>query len=73
MKTDSNIASVTAALAETYEGLRSGKVNARDASEMTNALGKIIKGRAAQLEYFSLRKDKPDVPFWHEKPGGLTQ
>ena len=66
MTTDANISEVTKALAAVYDGLRSGKVNARDASEMTNALGKIIKGRAAQLEYFNLRKDKPTIRFWQE-------
>jgi hypothetical protein len=61
-----SIGTVTKALWDVYHGLKDKGVDARVAGEMTNALGKLIKSRAAQLEYFSLRKEKPDIDFWKE-------
>lgn len=64
--TPDNIAAVTAALWDVYSGLKAHTTDARVASEQCNALGKIIKGRTAQLEYYSLRKEKPSIDFWRE-------
>jgi len=53
-------------LQKVYDGLAAKTITHRDASEMTNAMGKIVRLRQSQLDYFNLRKERPAVSFWHE-------
>ena len=48
---------------ELYEDLKADKVKAKDAIERNNAAGKIINSVKAQLEYFKLRNEKPQIEF----------
>lgn len=63
-----HIGQVTQALWDVHRALKTNATDARVASEHSNALGKILKGRTSQLEYYNLRKEKPFITFWHE-PG----
>lgn len=46
-----------------FNGLRDGKIEPKDASEMNNAAGKIISSDKVQLAYAALRSERPDIEF----------
>jgi len=50
-------------LLSVFNGLRSGDIEVKVASEMNNCAGKIIKSVVTQLEYSSLRDEKPQIEF----------
>lgn len=58
-----NIEALRTELSTLYESLKTGKVEAKVASEMTNITGKMIASAKAQLEYYALRKESPNIPF----------
>ncbi len=50
-------------LAKVFDGVVSGEMELKIASEANNAAGKIINTVRTQLEYHKLRKDKPEIDF----------
>lgn len=46
-----------------FEQLKSGELEPGQAKEMNNAAGKIIGTLKVQLEYASLRGDRPKIAF----------
>jgi hypothetical protein len=50
-------------LLSVFNGLRSGEVDVKTASEMNNSAGKTINTIKVQLEYASLREEKPNIEF----------
>jgi len=57
------IKEVRTELVKAFQELKGGLLDVKVASEMNNSAGKIIKTLAIQLEYASLRGEKPDVDF----------
>ena len=62
-----NIKDVRNQLAEVFAELRSGAINPAVASELNNSAGKIINSLKVELEYYSLRKESPDIDFFETK------
>ena len=47
-----------------YKAIVEGKMEPKVGKEANNALGKRMLPMKAQLEYFALRKEKPNIPFF---------
>ena len=62
-----HISELTTELSALYEGLKTGAVDVKIATEMNNTAGKIINAQRVQLEYAELRKEQPDIPFMKTK------
>ena len=62
-----NVVELREVLAETIEGLKSGEITHKQASEIANLSGKMINSAKAQLDYHALRKDEPSIKFLHVK------
>lgn len=62
-----HISELTKELSELYEGLKSGAIDVKVATEMNNTAGKIINAQRVQLEYAELRKEQPDIEFMSTK------
>lgn len=58
-----NITEVREQLADVFAQLKSGAISPGVATELNNAAGKIINSLKVELEYFSLRKEKPEIQF----------
>lgn len=58
-----NINELREELVNVFEGLRDGRVQAKDASEMNNTAGKIINTLKVELEYATLQKKAPSIKF----------
>jgi len=58
-----NIKELRDELVSVFKGLEAGTVDINAAKEMNNAAGKIIKSLAVQLDYSSLRQEKPEIMF----------
>ena len=58
-----NIKEVREQLTEVFKDLRDGSLEPKVASELNNSAGKIINTLKVELEYFSLRKEKPKIKF----------
>lgn len=58
-----NIIELRTELSKIFNDLKKGRIEAKVASEMNNAAGKIINTVKVQLEYASQRKEKPDIDF----------
>jgi|TARA_R110000744_G_scaffold173945_2_gene292685 hypothetical protein len=58
-----NITELREDLSEVFTGLRNGSVDPKVAKEINNAAGKIIHTVKVQLEYASLTKIKPRIPY----------
>lgn len=50
-------------LCDTFDDLRAGNVTPKVASEMNNSAGKIINTLKIQLDYHTMTKTKPNIPF----------
>lgn len=50
-------------LARLYKELKNGEVEEKDAAELTNIAGKMISTAKAQVAYYALRKDIPNIEF----------
>jgi len=46
-----------------YDQLKSGQIEVKNASELANIAGKMISSAKAQLEYYELRKEAPNIAF----------
>jgi hypothetical protein len=62
-----HISELTTELSALYEGLKTGAVDVKIATEMNNTAGKIINAQRVQLEYAELRKEQPDIDFMKTK------
>jgi|TARA_R110000868_G_scaffold196527_3_gene442475 hypothetical protein len=62
-----HISELTKELSELYEGLKTGEIDVKVATEMNNTAGKIINAQRVQLEYAELRKEQPDIEFMSTK------
>ena len=47
-----------------FDELKSGELKPSVVSEMSNAAGKIIDSLKVELEYYGMRKEKPDIKFF---------
>jgi hypothetical protein len=63
-----SIQQVREELAKVFEGVKLGTVNHKDAAELNNSAGKIISSLKVELEYYALRKEKPEIPFIDGEP-----
>ncbi len=68
-----HISELTTELASLYEGLKTGAVDVKVATEMNNTAGKIINAQRVQLEYAELRKEQPDIDFMKTKAKPKTK
>jgi len=57
------IADLRSELCDTFDDLRAGNVTPKVASEMNNSAGKIINTLKIQLDYHTMTKTKPNIPF----------
>jgi hypothetical protein len=62
-----SIQEVREELVSVFNGLKNGTLAVEVAAEMNNAAGKIIKSLAVQLDYYSLREEKPNIKFLKEE------
>lgn len=58
-----NITQLRDRMAEVFDLLADAQINPLQAKEMTNAAGKIINSAKVQIEYATVRKEKPNIPF----------
>lgn len=58
-----NVEELRAQLSAVFVGLQNGSVQHKDASEFANLAGKIINSAKVQVEYYTLRKETPVIPF----------
>lgn len=68
-----HISELTTELASLYEGLKTGAVDVKVATEMNNTAGKIINAQRVQLEYAELRKEQPEIDFMKTKAKPKTK
>jgi hypothetical protein len=50
-------------LCNTFDDLKAGNITPKVASEMNNSAGKIINTLKVQLDYHTMTKTKPNIPF----------
>lgn len=50
-------------LAAVFNDLRAGAIKHKDAAELNNSAGKIISSLKVELDYYALRKERPNIPF----------
>ena len=50
-------------LALTFEKLKAGEIKPSEAAELANLAGKMINSAKVQVEFYSLRKEMPDIKF----------
>lgn len=58
-----NVNELIEELSAVFMNLKTEKLAPKVAKEMNNSAGKIISASKAQLEYYSLRKEKPTINF----------
>jgi len=58
-----NANELRAALSKVFTDLQNGEIQAKDASELANIAGKMISSAKAQVEYYALRKESPEISF----------
>ena len=50
-------------LCDTFDDLKAGNITPKVASEMNNSAGKIIHTLKVQMEYHTMPKSTPKIPF----------
>lgn len=63
-----NITELRGDLLVTYEALKSGTIQLKDAAERNNTAGKVFQSLKVELTYCGMRGEIPDIEFLH-KPG----
>jgi hypothetical protein len=58
-----NITELRNDLLDVYEKLRAGSMEIKEAKEINNTAGKIISSAKVQIEYATVRGEKPDIDF----------
>lgn len=61
-----NCKELRAELASVFRGLRTGKIQSKDAAALANLAGKMISSAKVQVEYAALRKEPPNINFLRE-------
>lgn len=54
-------------LSEVFQQLRQGEIKPADAAELANLGGKMINSAKVQVEYYSLRGEKPEIPWLEQE------
>lgn len=62
-----NINEVREQLSDVFTELKAGTLTPKEASELNNCAGKIINSAKVELEYYALRKEKPEIRFLSNK------
>jgi len=62
-----NIQDVRTELSNVFEDLKNGKIKPSEASELNNTAGKIINSLKVEIEYYSLRKETPEIDYFKKK------
>lgn len=57
------IQEVRDALSLVFAGIKDGTIKHADAAELNNSAGKIISSLKVEIEYYALRKERPNIPF----------
>ena len=65
-----NCDALRAELALVFERLKAGEIKPGEAAEMANLAGKMINSAKVQVEFYSLRKEMPDIEFLMVTKGG---
>lgn len=50
-------------LSEVFQQLKAGTIKVEDAEALANVAGKIINSARAQVTYYALRKEAPQIDF----------
>ena len=58
-----NCDELRAELALTFAKLKAGEIKPSEAAELANIAGKMIGSAKVQVEFYSLRKEMPDIKF----------
>ena len=58
-----NIEELRNGLIGLYDKIKNGEIEHATAKELNNSAGKIINTAKVQLEYASLKKENPEIPF----------
>lgn len=61
-----NVKEVTNQLSDVFNKLMAGEIDCKTADALANVSGKLIKVNLGQLQYFDLRKEKPELSFWNK-------
>lgn len=54
-------------LSDVFKQLRAGEIKPKEAAELANLGGKMINSAKVQVEYYALRKEKPNIS-WLDQP-----
>lgn len=58
-----NVIDLRKELSEVFSDLRAGVIKPAEAAELNNTAGKMINSVKIELEYYNLRKEKPEIEF----------
>lgn len=58
-----NVHDLESELINLFNDIKNDVISPKKAAEMNNSAGKIINLQKIKLEYASLRKEKPEIPF----------
>lgn len=58
-----NMEQLRTELSRIFYAIDSGAIKTKDGAEMINATGKIVNSVKVELEYYKLRKEKPEIAF----------
>lgn len=58
---------MTLELQKVFEKLQSKEIDVREASELNNCVGKMIGLAKVELEYYAIKKEKPQMAFFGDK------
>ena len=58
-----NINELRSELSQVFARLKEGDLKPAEAAELNNTAGKIINSAKVELEYYALRKEKPEIDF----------
>jgi len=62
-----NITALRAELSKVFDDLRAGVIKPGQGAELNNTAGKIINSAKVELEYYTLRKESPEIEFFKNK------
>jgi len=64
-----NVRELRSELSAIFDQLKNGEIQAKDAAELANLAGKMINSAKVQVEYYSLRKETPNINFLADDQG----
>lgn len=67
-----NISDIIPSLSRVFEGLENGTIQPQTATQMSNAVGKMISAMKTQIEYQRLRGEVPSIAFM-DKPDQASE